>query len=86
MKHVGHPLFADAKYGGDVIRKGTVYTKYKQYVMNCFKICSRQCLHAGILGFVHPEKEEFLRFEAPLPDDMDQVLEKWRNYFKSKVN
>ncbi len=85
MKHLGHPLFADAKYGGNEIRKGTVYTKYKQYVMNCFKLCSRQCLHAASLGFVHPEKEEVMRFEAPLPEDMHQVLEKWRNYFKSKV-
>ncbi len=85
MKHVGHPLFADTKYGGNEIRKGTVYTKYKQYVMNCLKLCPRQCLHAGTLGFMHPEKEEMVRFEAPIPDDMAQVLEKWRNYFKSKI-
>ncbi len=85
MKHLGHPLFADTKYGGHEIRKGTVYSKYKQYVMNCLKICPRQCLHAGSLGFIHPEKGEAMRFEAELPDDMHQVLEKWRNYFKSKV-
>lgn len=85
MKHVGHPLFADTKYGGDIIVKGTVYTKYKQYVTNCLKLCPRQCLHAGILGFTHPESGKQLRFESPLPDDMTQVLEKWRGYYSSKA-
>lgn len=84
MKHIGHPLFADTKYGGDAIVKGTVYTKYRQYVTNCFKLCPRQCLHAGILGFTHPESGERLRFEIGLPDDMSEVVEKWRGYYSSK--
>lgn len=85
MKYFGHPLFADRKYGGDQIRKGTVYTKYKQFVQNCLALCDRQCLHAGILGFEHPETGEQMRFESPIPEDIQAVLEKWNGYFKSKV-
>jgi len=81
MKYLGHPLFADTKYGGDIIMKGTVYTKYKQYVTNCFKLCPRQCLHAATLGFTHPETGERMRFESPPPDDIQQVIEKWRAYY-----
>jgi len=84
MKYMGHPLFADTKYGGNQIIKGTVYTKYKQFVQNCFALCDRQCLHAKTLGFVHPETGEEMRFESPLPTDMDNVLQKWRGYFESK--
>ncbi len=80
MKHIGHPLFGDQQYGGDRIVKGTVYTKYKQFVENCFKLIPRQALHAKVLGFVHPGTGEDMRLESPLPEDMQQVLEKWRKY------
>ncbi len=80
MKYIGHPLFNDDFYGGDKIVKGTVYAKYKQFVENCFHICKRQALHAKTLGFIHPTTGDQLFFEAPLPDDMEQVIEKWRKY------
>lgn len=80
MKHVGHPLFNDAMYGGDKIRKGTQFTKYKMFVQNCFDLIPRQALHAKSLGFVHPITQEKLYFEAPLPKDFAEVLEKWENY------
>lgn len=80
MKHIGHPLFSDDFYGGDKIVKGTVYTKYKQFVDNCFAICNRQALHAKTLGFVHPTTGEEMFFEAELPEDMARVIEKWRAY------
>ncbi len=80
MKHIGHPLFNDDFYGGDKIVKGTVYTKYKQFVDNCFQICKRQALHAKTLGFKHPTTGEDMFFEAPLPTDIEQVIEKWRKY------
>jgi 23S rRNA pseudouridine1911/1915/1917 synthase len=80
MKYIGHPLFNDDFYGGDKILKGTVYAKYKQFVDNCFTICKRQALHAKTLGFTHPGTGEEMFFEAPLPDDMKQVIEKWRRY------
>ena len=83
MQHIGHPLFNDDFYGGDKIVKGTVYTKYKQFVDNCFQICRRQALHARILGFVHPATGEEMLFEAPMPTDMEQVIEKWRKYANS---
>jgi 23S rRNA pseudouridine1911/1915/1917 synthase len=80
MKHIGHPLFNDDVYGGDTIVKGTVYTKYKQFVENCFAICPRQALHAKTLGFIHPETEKEIFFESDLPADIEQVIEKWRKY------
>jgi 23S rRNA pseudouridine1911/1915/1917 synthase len=80
MKYIGHPLFNDDFYGGDKIVKGTVYSKYKQFVDNCFDICQRQALHAKTLGFIHPASGKELFFEAPLPDDIAQVIEKWRKY------
>ncbi|RUA12456.1 MAG: RNA pseudouridine synthase [Flavobacteriia bacterium] len=80
FKYIGHPLFNDARYGGDRIVKGTTFTKYKQFVENCFKILPRQALHAKILGFTHPVTREFLSFDSKIPDDMEQCLEKWRNY------
>ena len=80
MKHIGHTLFNDAEYGGDKILKGTVYNKYKQFVENCFEICPRVALHAATLGFVHPRTGKELFFEAPLPDDMRLLIEKWRSY------
>jgi len=80
MKYLGHPLFSDDFYGGDKIVKGTVFTKYKQFVENCFAICPRQALHARTLGFVHPGTGKEIFFESPLPDDITQVIEKWRKY------
>ncbi len=84
MKYLGHPIFSDAKYGGDKIVKGTVFNKYKQFVFNCFKLCTRQALHARKIGFIHPRTEEYMEFEADLPEDMAQALEKWRSYVTIK--
>jgi 23S rRNA pseudouridine1911/1915/1917 synthase len=83
MKHIGHPLFNDARYGGDLILKGTTFTKYKQFIDNCFKALPRQALHAKTLGFVHPTTGEMMRFDTELPQDMQDCIEKWRNYSKS---
>jgi 23S rRNA pseudouridine1911/1915/1917 synthase len=87
MQHLGHPLFNDDFYGGDRIVKGTVYTKYKQFVDNCFQICPRHALHAKELGFIHPETGEKMLFTSDLPDDMGQLIEKWRKYsqFKNEI-
>ncbi|MDG3583719.1 RluA family pseudouridine synthase [Galbibacter pacificus] len=82
MKYIGHTLFNDERYGGHKILKGTTFSKYKQFVENCFKVLPRQALHAKTLGFEHPETGKFMRFEAPLPEDMVACLEKWRNYAK----
>ncbi|GIM56079.1 pseudouridine synthase [Capnocytophaga canimorsus] len=84
MKHLGHPLFNDERYGGDKIRKGTTFVKYKQFVENCFKILPRQALHAKTLGFEHPSGKGFLRFDSWLPNDMQQCIEKWRQYSKNQ--
>ncbi len=84
MKHIGHTLFADDHYGGDRILKGTIYTKYKQFVDNCFALCPRQALHAKTLGFTHPATGERLFFESEIPADMLAVIEKWRAYYKVK--
>lgn len=80
MKSIGHPLFGDTSYGGDKILKGAVFSKYKQFINNCFEILPRQALHAKSLGFIHPTKKEKVHFEAPLPPDFAQVLEKWQRY------
>ncbi len=82
MKHIGHTLFNDERYGGEIILKGTTFTKYKQFVENCFKVLPRQALHAKTLGFVHPKTGEFLRFTSEIPEDMQLCIEKWRNYAK----
>lgn len=82
MKHIGHTLFNDARYGGDDVLKGTHFSKYKQFVDNCFKVLPRQALHARTLGFEHPTTGAFLRFEAPMPSDMEACLDKWRKYAK----
>lgn len=82
MKHLGHPLFNDVMYGGDQIQRGTVFSKYKQFVENCFKTIPRQALHAKTLGFVHPETKEPLRFESELPEDFKNVIAKWEHYVK----
>jgi len=83
MKHIGHTLFNDARYGGDLILKGTTFTKYKQFIDNCFKILPRQALHAKTLGFEHPTTKEFMRFDSEIPNDMQECIEKWRTYSKS---
>ncbi|MBJ34196.1 MAG: RNA pseudouridine synthase [Flavobacteriaceae bacterium] len=80
MKYIGHTLFNDARYGGDKILKGTTFTKYKQFVDNSFKQLPRQALHAQTLGFVHPETNEKISFETPLPEDFRGAIKKWRNY------
>jgi len=81
MKHIGHTLFNDTRYGGDTILKGTIYSKYKQFIENCFKIMPRQALHAATLGFVHPTTGKNLFFESPLPVEFQAVVEKWRKYW-----
>jgi len=80
MSHIGHPLFNDERYGGSEIRQGTIYAKYKQFINNCFKICPRQALHAKTLGFVHPGTQKWIQFDSFIPDDMNALLEKWRDY------
>ena len=86
MKHIGHTLFGDARYGGDNILKGTTFTKYKQFVDNCFKLLPRQALHAQTLGFIHPISGKSMSFEAPLPNDMLTTLDKWRHYAKHRLD
>lgn len=83
MRYIGHPIFNDSLYGGDKILRGTVYSKYKQFVGNCFEIIPRQALHAKTLGFVHPVSKKFLIFESELPSDFERVLQKWRDYRKN---
>lgn len=80
MKYIGHILFNDARYGGNQILKGTTFSKYKQFVENCFQIIPRQALHAKTLGFIHPTTKKEMFFEVDLPEDMQKVLEKWRTY------
>ncbi len=82
MKHIGHTLFNDARYGGDLILKGTTFTKYKQFVDNCFKVLPRQALHAKTLGFKHPITNEFMQFETEIPEDIANCIDKWRHYAK----
>ena len=83
LKHIGHPLFNDERYGGHLILKGTTFTKYKQFIDNCFKALPRQALHAKTLGFIHPTTGEMMRFDTELPKDLEDCIEKWRNYSKS---
>ncbi len=80
MKHIGHTLFNDERYGGDSILKGTTFTKYKQFVENCFKLLPRQALHAKTLGFTHPKSGKFMQFDSELPKDFNSCIEKWENY------
>lgn len=84
MKHIGHPLFNDERYGGNEILKGTHFSKYKQFVNNCFAICPRQALHAKTLGFVHPRTGEEKFFTSELPEDMVQLLDRWRTYISNR--
>jgi 23S rRNA pseudouridine1911/1915/1917 synthase len=83
MKHLGHPLFNDNEYGGDRIIKGTTFAKYKQFVENCFEVCPRQALHAKSLEITHPRTGKKLKFDSDIPEDMSQLIEKWRNYRSS---
>ncbi len=86
MKDIGHPLFGDDTYGGDRIVKGTTFTKYKQFIDNCFDLCDRQALHARSLGFIHPTTKKEMFFETNLPNDMQAVIEKWRGYHKNVLS
>ncbi|MFV0506623.1 MAG: RluA family pseudouridine synthase [Bacteroidales bacterium] len=86
MKHIGHPIFNDANYGGDKILRGTTYSKYKQFIFNCFKELPRQALHAKSLGFVHPRTGKEMLFETELPEDISVVLTKWRTYVSGRGN
>lgn len=85
MKHIGHTLFNDERYGGEKILKGTTFSKYKQFVENCFKVLPRQALHARTLGFIQPRTGKLLKFEAPIPNDIEACLVKWRNYSKHVI-
>lgn len=80
FKHIGHPLFGDKTYGGDKILKGTTFTKYRQFISNCFKMLPRQALHAKSLGFLHPISKKEIFIDSDLPEDMKQVVEKWEKY------
>ncbi|MDD2962122.1 MAG: RluA family pseudouridine synthase [Muribaculaceae bacterium] len=86
MKYIGHPLFNDERYGGDKILRGSVFSKYTQFVQNCFSICPRQALHAKTLGFIHPVTGEEMNFTSKIPSDMEQLLEKWRDYSTNRKN
>jgi 23S rRNA pseudouridine1911/1915/1917 synthase len=88
MKHLGHPLFNDLEYGGDSILIGTTSAKYKRFIENCFELIPGQALHAKTLGFEHPEKKEYMRFNSELPDGFNKILEKWRKYvsFENEEN
>lgn len=84
MKHINHTIFNDSNYGGDRILRGTTFSKYRQFVQNCFKILPRQALHAKTLGFLHPLTNEKMTFDSELPEDMAQAIEKWENYIASR--
>ena len=86
MKFLGHPLFNDTTYGGSEILKGTPFTKYKQFVQNCFKILPRQALHAKTLGFEHPESGDWISFDSELPEDLELIISKWRKYSEGQRN
>ncbi len=80
LKFIGHPVFNDETYGGDIILKGTTFSKYKQYIDNCFKLLPRHALHAKSLGFIHPTTGKYIFFDSELPEDMQSVIDKWRKY------
>ncbi len=83
MKYAGHPIFNDVSYGGDQILKGTIFSKYKAFVHNCFKIMPRQALHAKTLGFIHPDTQKKVEFDSELPPDFTMVLDKWESYVQN---
>jgi 23S rRNA pseudouridine1911/1915/1917 synthase len=80
MKHIGHPIFCDKTYGGNIIVKGNKFTNYRRFVENSFELINRQALHAKSLGFIHPKTKKEMVFESDLPDDMQNVILKWRKY------
>lgn len=84
MRHIGHTLFNDERYGGNEILRGTQFSRYKQFIANCFETCPRQALHARTLGFVHPRTHEQMFFTSPVPDDMKALLAKWRGYIANR--
>jgi len=84
FRYIGHPLFNDETYGGNTVLKGTTFTKYKQFVYNCFELAPRHCLHAKSLGFKHPITKEYMFFDSEIPNDMQSVIDKWRHYVKYK--
>ena len=84
MQYLGHPIFSDSRYGGDQIVKGTVFSKYRQFVQNALQVCARQALHAKSIGFVHPATGEDMYFDSELPDDMSQVIDKWGSYVQTR--
>lgn len=86
FQYIGHPLFSDETYGGNTILKGTTFTKYKQFIHNCFKILPRQALHAKFLGFKHPTTGKYMEFDSDLPEDMQTVINKWESYSQNKRN
>jgi 23S rRNA pseudouridine1911/1915/1917 synthase len=83
LKYIGHTIFNDERYGGNEILKGTTFTKYRQFVRNCFEVCPRQALHAKTLGFIHPRTRKQMFFESELPEDMTELVEKWRKYVEN---
>lgn len=83
MRHIGHPLFNDARYGGDNVLRGLKSASYNKFIQNCFETCPRQALHARTLGFQHPTTLQDMDFNSPLPSDMEQLIEKWRNYINA---
>ena len=85
FKHIGHPLFNDEVYGGDRVLRGTTFSKYKQFVQNCFKVMPRHALHAKSLGFHHPKDEQWVQFDSELPKDFSDVLDRWRNYTEQRL-
>ncbi|MFQ5335830.1 MAG: RluA family pseudouridine synthase, partial [Flavobacteriales bacterium] len=85
LRHIGHPVFGDVQYGGDRILKGTTFGKYTQFVKNCFKMLPRQALHARSIAFTHPASGKRMEFDSPLPDDVQGVLHKWRQYTNHRV-
>ena len=85
FKHIGHPLFNDETYGGDKVLRGTTFSKYKQFVQNCFKIMPRHALHAKSLGFHHPKNDEWMQFDSDLPSDLSAVIDRWRNYTEQRI-
>ena len=84
MEFINHPLFNDDRYGGNKILRGTTFTKYKQFVNNCFKILPRHALHAKSLGFIHPRTNKYMFFDSELPEDMNSAIEKWRDYISNR--
>lgn len=84
FKSIGHPLFNDQTYGGDTILRGTTFSKYKQFVSNAFETCPRQALHAKTLGFTHPRTKKFMEFTSEIPEDMEKLINKWRNYIATR--